>query len=647
MRGRAFWFCKIPKNALKATLQKCGRSFSGTQLTNSIIMKAQTSRNFGTITTLIFVAFVHLIPFIPSAWSQVATLDIPDVNVSVMDSTSRLFGITFDARTSLTGISQYGQVGYYNANGTIIPEIDAIFSDFPITSVRYPANAVMVGFDWKKSVGPTAQRPAQDLMGTLGPAQPVNFGFDEFMAMLEARGVAGSEVQIMIPIYDVTQSNLTSTQSMGALPNIAAHNADWVEYCNAPNDGSNIGGGTDWAAQRAANGHPAPYNIKIWNIGNEPWTPGEYGSSAANCNTYLSDVTPIIDAMLAIDPTLRISMPTVGTATNNQSWAYALLNSTLVQNGKVYAISQHYFPSENQVSGNPPAQGVNAVNTNLITLITAASAKGVKVFLGDYAHSIPSNPSAAQQDIAMQWQGANFEADFLLMLSQKNNLERCNFWAYGMPYAVWHPIRINAIGDYTLMPAADIYKILQPAFLEQSIAVTTSSPMATDGNPYAVRSSAFASYDGSNLNVIAVNRDKTATIPFSATGTGGFGLTNARILTGTALTADLIDTNPIAADGQGNYQLPPMSVLILEHTSLSVGATEILHPSRATRLYPNPTEGKLNFSSALSDIKVLDVCGRTVLTNTGQVSQIDCSHLTHGVYFLQSDGGIQKFVVGK
>ena len=34
--------------------------------------------------------------------------------------------------------------------------------------------------------------------------------------------------------------------------------ADLVEYCNAPNNGSNPNGGTDWAAVRAQNGHPQP-----------------------------------------------------------------------------------------------------------------------------------------------------------------------------------------------------------------------------------------------------------------------------------------------------------------------------------------------------------------------------------------------------
>ena len=44
--------------------------------------------------------------------------------------------------------------------------------------------------------------------------------------------------------------------------------ADWVEYMNAE-VGANPNGGKDWAAVRAANGHPRPYGITHWEIGNE------------------------------------------------------------------------------------------------------------------------------------------------------------------------------------------------------------------------------------------------------------------------------------------------------------------------------------------------------------------------------------------
>ena len=37
----------------------------------------------------------------------------------------------------------------------------------------------------------------------------------------------------MAPIYDVA-TGLTPTQSLAAISNVVANNADWVEYCNSP-----------------------------------------------------------------------------------------------------------------------------------------------------------------------------------------------------------------------------------------------------------------------------------------------------------------------------------------------------------------------------------------------------------------------------
>lgn len=303
------------------------------------------------------------------------------------------------------------------------------------------------------------------MLGGLGFPQPVNFGFDEFIAMTAAKGVTPDNIQIMVPIYDPTTVGLTPTQANAAVANVIANNADWVEYCNAPNDSTNPGGGIDWAARRATNGHPLPYGIKIWNIGNEPWSGFEFGPTASDCNDYITSVTPIINAMLAIDPTIKITLPTTGFPNNPANWSNALLISSLVAQGKVYALSQHYFPTESTASGVAPARGVSAVNSSLSTLIAAAATHGVKVFVGDYAHFIVSpNPTIAQKDSAMQWMGTNFEADFLLMLSQKPNVERANFWVYGNAQATWHPIRYYSLNNYTLMPAAEIYKILFPAF---------------------------------------------------------------------------------------------------------------------------------------------------------------------------------------
>ena len=500
----------------------------------------------------------------------------------------------------------------------------------------------MQGFNWKKSIGNVNSRPNQDLYGGVCSPQPVKFGFDEFMAMTAAKGVPSSEIQIMVPIYDSAATGLTLTQSNAAVPNVISHNADWVEYCNSPSDGNatNPGGGIDWAEVRAANGHPTPYGIKIWNIGNEPYHPNEHGSTNLDCDSFLTDVTPIIDAMLAIDSTIKITIASTGNVANPSSWAYALLNSSLVASGKVYALSAHFFMTENSTN-----RHVSFVSTYIDNLNTNAATNGVKVFIGDYAHSIQNvNPTQAQKDSAMQWLGANLSADMLLMLSQKTFIERANFWVYGNAIATWHPIRKNSAGNYTSMPAAEIYKILQPAFLDNSVQVNTNSPNAADGR-YSVRSNAFVSSDLSRLNVIAVNRDKVNTVPLQVNGTSGYNVITAKLYSATTDTSETIIQSVATTDSSGNYIMPPMSVLILEYANTTTGVMETDSNKVAISLFPNPTGNVLHFSENLSNIEIFNSSGQLLIKQTESVDKISVEQLEPGVYFLMSDKLTTKFIV--
>lgn len=564
------------------------------------------------------------------AFSQTATTTV-DTTTTVMSNTSLLFGITFESRTGMN--DNFGNpIGYYNTTGIMVPEIDTIFNDFPMSTLRYPANGIAKGFNWKKSVGlPASSRPNQNLLGSMGPPQPVTFGFDEFMAMTASKGVLPQDVQIMVPIYDSATVGLTSPQQNAALPNVIRLVADWVEYTNAPNDGSNTNGGIDWALVRATNGHPLPYGIKIWNMGNEPWTALEFGSSMSGCTNYLNSITPLIDSMLAIDPTIKITLATIGP--ENSNWNTIIKNSSLVAQGKIYGISPHYFPGE-------PLIGVANVEAELTVLADTAQIHGLKIILGDYAPRVFNTLSLASQDSAMQWGGANLCADFLLLMSQIPNVERVNFWEYGLPPAQWHPIRKNSLGNYTLMPVAVLYKKLFPLVLDKSLSVINTSPVASDGNPYSVRSGAFASNDLSQLNVISVNRDKNVSHTLGVNGISGYNLTNARLLTATNLATDTIIEITVSADINGNFSMPPMSVLILEYANTTTGINETVFSS-AVNIFPNPfyTQTVLQADNILQNatLTVYNSFGQTVkqIKNiSGQTVTLYRDNLTSGLYFI-------------
>lgn len=577
------------------------------------------------------------------AFCQVASITV-DQDSILMQNPKLLLGITYDCRSSLS--DQSGMLmGYQLTDGSINPAVDAVFSDFPMSTLRYPANGIMQGFEWKKSIGPIASRIPQQVFAQASiPAQVMEFGFDEFMAMTLAKGVSPKDVQIMVPIYDSAIVYPKSAQNAAAIPNVLQSNADWVEYANSPNDGSNPGGGTDWAAVRAANGHAAPYGIELWNMGNEPYTNGEYDANGVD--QYIASIAPMIDAMLAIDPGIKI---TVTVQSNISSmWTTKILASPLLQ-GKIFGINCHFFLTEEVLSGFSSTGQPNVFNaqSRILALASAAQAQGLKLIVGDQAHAIISaaTPTPAEQDIAMQWQGANETADMLLAMSQIENIDRSNFWVYGLWTNQWHPIRKNADGTFTSMPAAELYKIFSPAFLDNSLYAAQSSPIASDNIPYSVRSSAFASGDLSKINVLAVNRDRNDTIPFQINGMAGYDLVKASVFTATALNSDSILERPIVADASGNYQLEPMVILLAEY-SVSTGA---VHDEKSAKesftLYPNPSDEKLYFSSVLDKVRILNNLGQQVFFSTEKANFISTQGLDNGVYFIQYNTQVKKFVV--
>jgi alpha-N-arabinofuranosidase len=97
------------------------------------------------------------------------------------------------------------------------------------------------GYRWKNGIGDRELRtPFPNKVW--GRLDPNDVGVDEFCQFCEFVGV---EPLICLSFSDGPESA-----------------GDQVEYCNGDTR-------TTWGARRAANGHPAPYHVKYWQVGNE------------------------------------------------------------------------------------------------------------------------------------------------------------------------------------------------------------------------------------------------------------------------------------------------------------------------------------------------------------------------------------------
>ena len=138
--------------------------------------------------------------------------------------------------------------------------------------LRWPGGSVTSIYHWKWGIGPRDQRPVWVNSVWSKAPEPDDFGTDEYLALC-AR-------------LHIEPSITVNVAGAGATANEAA---EWVEYVNGPVT-------SRFGAMRAANGHPQPYNVKQWELGNELWGSADYPIAAQR----------YAKAMRAVDPSLKL-----------------------------------------------------------------------------------------------------------------------------------------------------------------------------------------------------------------------------------------------------------------------------------------------------------------------------------------------------
>ncbi len=140
---------------------------------------------------------------------------------------------------------------------------------------RLPGGNFVSDFNWYASIGPRDRR-APYLDHAWNAVQSNDVGLDEFMTLCRLLHVA---------------PYVTVNAGFGDAHSAAAE----VRYLNAPLS-------TRLGALRARNGHPKPYGVKFWNIGNEPYGPWELGHTSLR--DYLWKNNEFARAMRRADPSI-------------------------------------------------------------------------------------------------------------------------------------------------------------------------------------------------------------------------------------------------------------------------------------------------------------------------------------------------------
>ncbi len=177
--------------------------------------------------------------------------------------------------------------------------------------IRWPGGNVAQDYRWLWGVGPRDERFTWVNLSWKNEPEPGDFGTDEYVAFARA---AGAEPSITVNV-----------EGRGAT---AEEAAAWVEYCNGP-------AATKYGAMRAANGHPEPYRVKYWEVGNEIW--GDWVRGHSDADTYARNLRKYARAMRAVDPTIKL----IAVGDNDMKWN----RTVLAEAGREidYLAIHHYY----------------------------------------------------------------------------------------------------------------------------------------------------------------------------------------------------------------------------------------------------------------------------------------------------------------
>jgi alpha-N-arabinofuranosidase len=174
---------------------------------------------------------------------------------------------------------------------------------------RWPGGNFVSGYNWRDGIGPRDQRPPRKNPAWTG-VEANDVGIHEYMELM---GLLQAEPYISV------------NTGLGTMEEVAQE----VQYCNGAAD-------TPMGQLRAGNGHPEPYKVTWWAVGNEMF--GNWQLGHMPLEQYVQKHNQIATAMWAVDPNIKlVGVGSVG------KWDETMLK---VCAGNMTLLSEHVYVKE-------------------------------------------------------------------------------------------------------------------------------------------------------------------------------------------------------------------------------------------------------------------------------------------------------------
>lgn len=153
----------------------------------------------------------------------------------------------------------------------------AVLKELNAPVYRWPGGNFVSGYDWKDGIGDPDKRPPRKNPAWQG-IEHNDFGIDEYMTFCR---------EIATEPLVVVNSGLGDVQMA----------LDELQYANGAAD-------TPMGQLRTQNGHPEPYGVKFWGVGNEMY--GDWQLGHMPLEDYVKKHNAYVDAMRQMDPSIKI-----------------------------------------------------------------------------------------------------------------------------------------------------------------------------------------------------------------------------------------------------------------------------------------------------------------------------------------------------
>ena len=252
---------------------------------------------------LFFSAFL-----ISSAWaSDVATVSID--TSTILGPVNRLV-----LGNNIIGVKKGHQKLFFDRTGGGIwnpvtrsfnQEYLTLFKNAGISVLRWPGGPWPDALNWKTLVGPVKNRPDN------------TFGLPEFLQLCKEINAA--------PVITLP----TKVEQQAQIPGL-------IEYLNAPDNGSNPGGGIDWAKVRSDDGREKPWGVVWFEFGNET------SRSNMSSDEYVSYYKDVYKKVMLIDSNILLGAVLEDSDNMQDGWNKTVISSLADQMG--FVIIHPYYP---------------------------------------------------------------------------------------------------------------------------------------------------------------------------------------------------------------------------------------------------------------------------------------------------------------